>query len=67
MSPDDEKLINPSKKEMETFIHAKFEDYNLRRSSQNTLRTGPPLKVNAVMYVFIFFFRQRVIHYMMYY
>ena len=49
MSPDDEKLINPSKKEIETFIHAKFEDYNLRRSSQNTLRTGPPLEVNAVM------------------
>ena len=48
MSLGDEQLINPSRKETEKFIHAKFEDYNPKRS-QNTLRTGPPLEVNAVM------------------
>ena len=31
MSPGDEQLINPSRKETEKFIHGKFEDYNLER------------------------------------
>ena len=40
----DEKLISPSKKEMENFIRAKFEDYNPGRASQKALRTVPPIR-----------------------
>ena len=35
------KLISRSKKEMENFIQAKFEDYNPGRASQKGLRTVP--------------------------
>ena len=33
-----------SKKEMENFIQAKFEDYNPGRASQKALRTVPPIR-----------------------
>ena len=40
----DEKLINQSKKEMETFIWAKFEDYNPGNASQDAMRTVLPIR-----------------------
>ena len=40
----EEKLISRSKKEMESFIQASFEDCNLGRTSQKALRTVPPVR-----------------------
>ena len=40
----DEKLISQSKKEMENFIQAKFEDYSQERAPQKALRTVPPVR-----------------------
>ena len=39
-----EKLISQSKKELESFIQAKFEDYNLERASQKALRALLPVR-----------------------
>ena len=55
MSPGDEKLINPSKKEIEKFIHVKFEDYNLRRSSQNTFENWSTIGSQCSYVSFLFF------------
>ena len=38
------KLISQSKKELESFIQAKFEDYNLERASQKALRALLPVR-----------------------
>ena len=38
------KIISWSKKELENFIWAKFEDYNLGRASQKALRTIPSVR-----------------------
>ena len=40
----EEKLISQSKKEVEIFIRAKFEDYNLGRATQKALRTVLPIR-----------------------
>ena len=47
----DEKLISQFKKELETFIRAKFEDYNLGRASQEALRTVPPVRSQDTVYI----------------
>ena len=49
----DEKLINQSEKEMETFIWVKFEDYNPGNASQDTMETVLPVRTQGtVMWVF---------------
>ena len=61
----DKKLISHSKKELENFIWAKFEDYNRGRAPQKALRTAPLVRNQGpVLYVFL---RQRAVHQMMYY
>ena len=44
MSSANEKLIRVAKKEMESFIRAKVEDYNPGRASQKALRTVLPIR-----------------------
>ena len=43
--------ISQSKKEMENFIWAKFEDYNLGRAFQKALRTVPPIRSQDAVYI----------------
>ena len=45
----DEKLIRLSKKEMENFIRAKFEDFNPRKASQEALRIVPPVRSQGIV------------------
>ena len=59
----DKKLISRSKKEMENFIQAKFEDYNPRRASQISPRTVPPVGSKGT----VSFLRQRAVHQKTYY
>ena len=61
-----EKLkISSPKKEMENFIWASFEDYNLGRASQKALRALLPVRSQNTVY--ISFLRQRAVHQMTYY
>ena len=48
------------KKELEIFIRAKFEDYNLGRASQKALRTVPPARSQDTVY--ISFLRQGAVY-----
>ena len=47
----DEKLISQSKKELENFIRAKFEDYNPGRASQTALKTVLPVRSQDTVYI----------------
>lgn len=55
-----EKLISWSKKEMEDFIQAKFEDYNLGRAPQKASRAILPIRREGT--VIVSFLRQRAVH-----
>ena len=52
-----QKLISRSKKELENFIQAEFENCNLERASQKALRTILPVRSqDTSLYAFFFFF-----------
>ena len=44
VSVNNSKKFSQSKREMEHFIQARFQDYDLGRASQKALRTVPPLR-----------------------
>ena len=55
-----DELISQSKKELENFIWAKFENYNLGRASQEDLKTVPPIESQDTGY--IRFLRHGAVH-----
>ena len=56
----DKNTISRSKKELESFIQAKFEDYSLGRDSQKAPRTV--LLIRSQDAIHISFLRQRTVH-----
>ena len=62
-----QKLIGWPKKELENFIQAEFENYNLGRESQKTLRTILIVRSQDINLYAFFFLRQRVVYQMLYY